>query len=147
MALLLGKCYPCSPSFTSQNRCKSEGAKSGLCGGCGWTAQTSLSTCSTTFQLAWGLVLSCCKRKVFFFSGLTPDVSAFSLGSVVMWWSVLMFFLDSRKSRSTLLSQKTVNITTHCQLSWTFYSMVNSRYFQTAVLTLSHSTDSASLHQ
>jgi len=38
-ASLLGKCCPCSPSFISLNRWKSEGGKSRLYGGCGRTVQ------------------------------------------------------------------------------------------------------------
>ena len=60
----------------------SEGAKSGLYGGCDRTVQLRLALCFTVFKLAWGLVL-CCKRKVVF-SGLTLEVWAFSLGTVMM---------------------------------------------------------------
>jgi hypothetical protein len=33
--------------------------------------------CSTVFKLVWGLALSCCKRKVIFFSGLNLEIRAF----------------------------------------------------------------------
>jgi len=69
--MLLGKCYPHSLSFISLHRWKSEGTKSRISGACGRTVQPRLTACSMIFQLIWGLVLSCCKRKVVFFSGLT----------------------------------------------------------------------------
>ena len=73
---------PGSPPFISLNRQNSEGMKSRLYSGCGWTIQTRLAVCSTVFKQ--GPHLSCCKRKDAFFSGLTFEVPAFSLVSVRM---------------------------------------------------------------
>ena len=108
--LLLGKCCPCSSSFIGLNRWKSEGTKSGLYSGCGTTVWPRLTVCSTVFKLVWGLALSCCKRKVVFFSGLALEIQAFSLASRC---SGQIFCLGSRKSRriTPFLSQKTVHIT------------------------------------
>ena len=113
MASLLGKYCPCNLSFIGPNRQMSEGPKSGLHGGCGRTAQPRLAVCFTVFRLVWGLMLSCCKREVIFFSGLILGVWAFSLVSIAMYWSELMVYSGSRKSRriTSFLSQKIVHIT------------------------------------
>jgi hypothetical protein len=76
------KCFLHSLSFIGPNRWKSEGAKSGLYGGCGRTLQPNFATCSMSLKLAWGLALSCCRRYVIFFSGLTLEIQASSLVSV-----------------------------------------------------------------
>ena len=112
MALLLGKCCPCSSSFIGQNRWKSEGTNSGLCSGCSRTVHPRLALCFMIFRLGWGLALSCKKNVVL--PGLTLEVWAFSLISVKMWWSELMVCLSSRKSIgiTSSLSQKTVHTTT-----------------------------------
>jgi len=75
-ASLVGKCCPRSPSFIGPNKWESEGAKSGLYSGCGKTVHPRLAMCSTVFKLVWGLALSCCKRKVVFFSGLSLDIQS-----------------------------------------------------------------------
>jgi len=98
MVRLLGKCCLHSPSFISPNRWKSEDAKSGLDGGCGWTVQQRLAMCSMVFKQVRCLMLSCCKRKFVFFSGLKLEVRAFSLVSTIMQWSELRVFLGFRKS-------------------------------------------------
>ena len=51
---------------------------------CRWTGQPRMAVCSMVFKLTWVLVLSYCKRKIVIFSGLTLEVQAFSLVSVVM---------------------------------------------------------------
>jgi hypothetical protein len=71
-------------NFIGPNRWKSDGAKSGLYGGCCKTVHPRLAMRSTVFKLVWGLVLSCCKRKVVLFSGLTLEIRAFILVSVAM---------------------------------------------------------------
>jgi len=70
--------------FHRPEQMKSEGAKSGLYGGCGKTVHPRLAMCSTVFKLVWGLALLGCKRKVVFFSGLTLEIRAFSLVSFPM---------------------------------------------------------------
>jgi hypothetical protein len=77
-----GKCCLPSPSFIAPNRWKSKGAKSGHYGGCGRTDQQNFAMCSMVFKLVRGLALSCCRRKVVFFSTLTLDIQACSLVSV-----------------------------------------------------------------
>ena len=47
MALLLGKCCPCSPSFIGLNRWKSKSTRSRLYGECGRTVQPRLAVCSS----------------------------------------------------------------------------------------------------
>jgi len=61
---------------------------------------------SSNYYGAW---LSCWKRKVVF-SGLTLEVWAFSLVSIMIQWSELMVYLSFRKSRriTSFLSQETV---------------------------------------
>jgi len=61
-----------------------EDAKSRPHGGCGSTIQPSLAVCSAILKLAWGLVLLCCMSKVVIFPGLTLQVRAFSLVSIVI---------------------------------------------------------------
>ena len=80
---------------------------------CGRIVQPRLAMCSTVFKLIWNVELSCCKRKVVFFSGWTLEVRAFSLVSTAMQRSELMVCPDSRKfGRITpFLSQKAVHIT------------------------------------
>ena len=84
MTSLLGKCCPYSRFFIGPKRQKSEDAKAGLYGGYDRAPQPRLAMCSMVFKLVWCVVLSCCKRKVVFFSGLTLEVRAFSLVTVVM---------------------------------------------------------------
>ena len=63
MASFLGKCCPCSPSFISPNKWKSEGTKPRVYSECGRTDQPRLTMCSTLFKLSLCLMLSCCWRK------------------------------------------------------------------------------------
>ena len=120
--------------------------------GCGTTVQPRLTMCSTVFKLVWGLALSCCKRKVFFFSGLPLEIRAFSLVSVVMERSELMVFPGSRKFRriTPFLSQKTVRIALPAEgnvlelfLRWGIH--VSNPW--TAILTPAHNGDTTSRHR
>lgn len=74
--------------------------------------QPRLAMYSTVFKLPLGLVLSCCKSKILFFSGLALEFPASILFRTAMYKSELMFLLDFRKSImiTPLLSQKTVHI-------------------------------------
>ena len=74
---------PSSPFF-DLNKWKSGCAKPGLRGRYGRTAQPRLAMFAMVFKLVCCLMLSCCKRKVVFFSGLTLDVQAFSSVSVII---------------------------------------------------------------
>ena len=109
MVSLLGECCLHCPSSINLNRWKSESTKSRLYGGCSRTVQPKLAMCSMAFKLVWGLALLCCKRKVVF-SGMTPEVQAFSLVSSVLLQSELMGSRESRKP-TLFLFQKTMHIT------------------------------------
>jgi len=113
MALLLGKCYPHSPSFIGSKRYKSEGAESRLYAGCGRTAQPWLAMHSTVFKLIWGLALLCCQEKHCHL--LWPDLecSSFQLSQhhdVVFRVEGLFGFQDIQRV-TPFLSQKAVHIT------------------------------------
>ena len=82
-ALLLGKYYSQRLSFISLNRWNSEVTKSGY-SGCGRRVQPRQATCSAVFKLALGLVLLCCRRKTVFFSGLTLEIRAFNLVTIMV---------------------------------------------------------------
>ena len=112
-ALLLGKYCPRSPYFIDPKRWKSEGTKSRLYSGCCRIVQPRLAMCSMVFKQVWGLALLCCKRKVFFVSGLTLELQTFSLVSVAVSWLDLVVCPCSGKSRrmTTFLSQMTTYIT------------------------------------
>ena len=78
------------------------------------TVQPRLTMFSVTFKLVWGMVVSCCRRKVVFFSDLTLEIWAFSLVSVVLKQSQLKTCLDRFKGiqrNHPFLSQKTVYFT------------------------------------
>ena len=85
--------------FTDLHRQNSEGTIFRLYCGCTRRVQLRLAMCSMIFKVIWGLALSCCRRKVVVFSGLTLEDWAFSTISVMMEWSELMFCLCSRKSK------------------------------------------------
>lgn len=55
--------------------------------------------CSMIFEVICCLALSCCRRKIVAFSGLTLEDWAFNIISVMMEWSELMFCLCFKKSR------------------------------------------------
>jgi len=80
------KCCPCSSFFISQNRCKSQGAKSALYSGCGRIFQSRPAACSTVFTVAWILVLPCWKIKVVF-SALPLEFQTLTLVSRVAIWT------------------------------------------------------------
>lgn len=73
--------FPMQSIFHWLKRWKSEAAKSGLYSGCGRTAQSRSTMCSTVFKLVWDLEIMCCKRKAVIFSGLTLEVQVFSIVS------------------------------------------------------------------
>jgi len=81
MALLVGKCCPCSPNFISLIKLKSESSKSRLYSACGRTVQPRLAVCSMVFKLVGGLALSYCKRNAVLFSGPTLEVPVCTLES------------------------------------------------------------------
>lgn len=110
--LLPRKCCPNRPFSIGLRRCKSEGVKSRIYGGCCRTVQTRLAMRYMVLKLVWGLVLSCCKRKAVYFSGPTLEVQAFSSVSDTIQRSELMVCPSSRKSRriTTFLSRKTLPI-------------------------------------
>ena len=110
---LLGRFCPLRLSFISLNKWKSEGTKSRLYSGWDRRVLWILAMWSTVFKLVWGLVLLCCEKNFVFFSGLTLQVWASSLGNVTVEWSELTVYLGSRKSGrlNTFLSQKTMHTT------------------------------------
>ena len=81
-----------------------------LYGGCGRSVQP---ICSMVFRLVWGLVLSCCKRKVVVFSGLTLKFKPSAQSASCFSGQELMVCLCSGKSRriSPFPSQNTVQVT------------------------------------
>jgi len=106
---LLGK-WPRSPPFTSPNSWKSQGTKSELYSSWSRTVQPRLAMC-LCLQTGMGLVLSCCKRKIVFFSGLTPEVWAPGFVGIVMQQLIVGLGSGRSKRIAPFLSQKMVHIT------------------------------------
>ena len=109
--------------------------------GCGRTVQPRLAVCSTVFKQVRGMVLSCCKRKAVFFSGLILEIRAISLVSVTVQWSELMASPGFKKSRriTPFLFQKPVYITLLSKgFIWNFFigCGIHVTTPQNAVLTL-----------
>ena len=150
MAFFLWKCCPCSSSFISPNRWKTKSAKSGLYGGHVGTFQSTLAMYFMVFKLVWSLMLSCCKRKVVFFSDLGLGVWVFSSVSVMIscqsWWFVRVPE-NTKRSPLSYSQRRSTSPYPLMAFSWTS-SMVNSKADApwTTVLTPAHSSDTISHH-
>jgi len=99
-----------------------------LYGGNDRTVQTRLAECSTVFKHIWVLALSCCKRKVVFFSGLTLEVWAFSFSQHHNGQSRWFVWLPGNTVESPLSCPKWHYTLLYLlrAASWTSSSMENS---------------------
>jgi hypothetical protein len=70
------------------------------------TVQPKFAMCAVVAKLVWGLALSCCKRKVVCFSGVTREMRAFSLASVVLFIFVITGSHNFNKKRKRRKKRK-----------------------------------------
>lgn len=115
-SIILGKHCLCSSSFIGLNRSKSGGAKSRLYSGCCTSVRPRLATYSMVFKLLWGLVLSCSKWKVFFFSGLSSSFQFSQHYDIVVRVNGFSMFQEIQKNHSFPIAKDSVQNFTHSGL-------------------------------
>lgn len=148
MALFLGICFPCSPSFISLNRWKSEGTKLGLYGGCSRDYPDQIGSVLRNLQIGMGPGVVQEKGCL-----LWPDLRSSSLQlsqhlDVVIRIDGLSRFREIQKDCPFPIPKDSARNFTCWRLYWAFYLMRYSHITTswTVILSPPHSDDTISYH-